>query len=81
MQTAKERSNSQGTEKEVLSWLDYDSLVNQLAEKIKASNIDFGFVHGVPRGGVIPAVMLSHILNIEYYSCIRYLHRHCFVAK
>ena len=37
-----------------------DSTVDRFEEK------EFLFVSGVPRGGLIPAVMMSHILGIKY---------------
>lgn len=46
-----------------ISWQDINSLVDILAEDLK----DFEYiknVFGVPRGGFIPAVMLSHKLNL-----------------
>lgn len=48
----------------ILKWSDIDSLVLKLQ-----SNIDlqrFEFVYGVPRGGLILAVMLSHRLNLKF---------------
>ena len=47
-----------------IEWSDVEDLVDILAEGI-ANNIDgIKFIHGLSRGGLIPAVMLSHKLNI-----------------
>ena len=47
--------------KEFVSW----SLIDE-AFNIKNTNKDFKGVYGIPRGGVILAVMLSHKLNLPY---------------
>ncbi len=39
-------------------------MINQLARKIKKSKIEFNGIYGVPRGGLLPAVILSHKLNL-----------------
>jgi len=49
-----------------LEWNDIQVLVEVLAEKILGSNIRY--IHGIERGGLIPAIMLSHRLNIPYTS-------------
>ena len=50
----------------VLEWSDIEVLVEVLANKVLGSNIRY--IHGIERGGLIPAVMLSHRLNIPYTS-------------
>jgi hypoxanthine phosphoribosyltransferase len=45
-----------------LSWDIIETLVDVLAMNIKKSEIDS--IMGLPRGGLIPAVMLSHKLNL-----------------
>jgi len=48
-----------------LSWQEVSSLVETLASIIKNSPSPLPkFIYGEPRGGLIPAVMLSHALNI-----------------
>ena len=55
-----------------LSWNQVEELVNELAIdiniKFQHSNIEY--IHGLARGGLIPAVMLSHKLKIPYVDSI-----------
>lgn len=51
-------------EKIFLNWYEIDYAVESLAYKIKRSNIKISYVKGIQRGGLIPAVLLSHKLNI-----------------
>ena len=50
--------------KQYIDWSNIDSLVEKLCEKINQSPIPFENILGVPRGGLIPAVMVSHKLGI-----------------
>ena len=50
--------------KSFLSWGDIEVLVNKLCDKILISNLEIKDLWGLPRGGLIPAVMISHNLNI-----------------
>lgn len=52
-------------EKVFISWDWVDHQISVLAKKID-SNSEFVAVTGVPRGGLIPAVMLSHKLGLKY---------------
>lgn len=47
-----------------ISWHDYQSMINELSEKIKRSGEVFKSVYGIPRGGLPIAVSLSHKLNL-----------------
>jgi hypoxanthine phosphoribosyltransferase len=53
-------------EKKYLSWDDIEDAVERLATNIKANNASIEAITGLPRGGLIPAVMLSHKLDIPY---------------
>lgn len=44
--------------KEVLTWEGLDKLVQVAANKVL--NLDVDNIYGIPRGGVIPAIMLSY---------------------
>ena len=55
-------------EKRFLSWRDIDDAVERLAINITNSSIQFTAISGLPRGGLIPAVMLSHTLKIPYVA-------------
>ena len=50
--------------KQYITWEKFDDQVNKLASKIK--NVDY--VVGVPRGGLILAVMMSHRLGIKHIT-------------
>ena len=50
-----------------LHWDDIEDLVDILADGISNNLEDIKFIHGLSRGGLIPAVMLSHKLNIPYH--------------
>jgi len=58
------RSNSKNTKKVFLPWNKYIILIEELVQKIKDSKEEFDCIYGVPRGGMIPAVIISHALNI-----------------
>jgi len=49
-----------------LSWDDIESITDVLAEKILALDKKPFSLYGCPRGGLIPAVMLSHKTGIAY---------------
>jgi hypoxanthine phosphoribosyltransferase len=50
--------------KQYITWEKFDDQVNKLASKIK--NVDY--VVGVPRGGLILAVIMSHRLGIKHMT-------------
>ena len=50
--------------KSYVDWSKIDSLVFQLLYRIRTSELKFKNIYGLPRGGLIPSVMLSHRLNI-----------------
>lgn len=56
--------------KEYVSWSQFDGMVHILARKIRASKIDYVSIVGIPRGGNIISVCLSHILEIPVWSSI-----------
>jgi uncharacterized protein len=53
-----------------LSWDDITILVEDLCNTIKTSGVQIKSITGIQRGGLIPAVMISHKLNIPYVSRI-----------
>ena len=52
------------TEKHYVSWDEIDELVNSLTQQITQSGIQIENIFGLQRGGLIPAVMVSHKLGI-----------------
>ena len=55
-------------EKIFLSWRDIEALVDNLVEQINKLDKKPFYIYGVPRGGAIPAVWLSHKTGIDYYQ-------------
>ncbi len=53
-----------------LSWEDVNNLVNNLCDKIRHDQINIDSVHGIPRGGLIPAVLISHKLNLPFVGAV-----------
>jgi hypoxanthine phosphoribosyltransferase len=49
--------------KELMTWEMFHYAIIKLGEKIK-SHKDFKNIYGIPRGGLVVAVALSHYLNI-----------------
>ncbi len=45
-------------------WEDFDKLMEALAEGIKQSPIEPKFIYGISRGGLVPAVVLSHKIGV-----------------
>ena len=54
--------------KKFITWGDIDDAVERLAINITNSNIEIMAIGGLPRGGLIPAVMLYHKMNIPFVS-------------
>jgi len=52
--------------KTYLKWKDIDKATDNLAKQIIKSKLEIDVIHGCPRGGLIPAVMLSHKLGIPF---------------
>lgn len=53
-----------------LSWDDITDLVDKLCEQIPLELPLVDSVYGFPRGGLIPAVMISHRLNLPFVNVI-----------
>ena len=58
--------------KEFISWNVVDECVLDIAEHLIRTEIKFEGVYGIPRGGVVLAVMLSHKLDIPYFDDIEH---------
>lgn len=56
------------TKKTYLSWKDIEEGVESLAISIKNSDIKITAIVGMTRGGLVPAVMLSHKLGIPFLA-------------
>lgn len=55
-------------EKLYLTWDDIESAVTSIALQVAESGNKIGSINGLARGGLIPAVMLSHKLGIPFMS-------------
>ena len=53
-----------------LSWDDITDSVDKLCDQIKKSKLEIKSVTGLKRGGLIPAVLISHKLDIPYVESI-----------
>ena len=53
-----------------VSWKEVQELVNELAIGIELHCTDIKYIHGLSRGGLIPAVMLSHKLRVPYVDSV-----------
>jgi hypoxanthine phosphoribosyltransferase len=53
-----------------ISWDDMNILVDELCSTISKSGAEIKSITGIERGGLIPAVMISHKLNIPYVTKI-----------
>lgn len=51
-------------------WDDITVLVDELCNTITSSGVQIKSITGIERGGLIPAVMISHKLNIPYTTKI-----------
>ena len=54
--------------KAFLSWGDIEEQVDRLAEQINRMDKKPFYLYGVPRGGLIPAVMMSHLTGIKMHT-------------
>ena len=54
-------------DKYYVKWNDVDTFVNVLVDHIKMKKLKITGVFGLPRGGLIPAVMISHQLDIPFH--------------
>jgi hypoxanthine phosphoribosyltransferase len=57
-------------EKIYLSWDDINTATDSLAHQIKKSDTTIEAITGLPRGGLIPAVLLSHKLGLPYVELL-----------
>jgi xanthine phosphoribosyltransferase len=53
-----------------LHWLDIHQMCESLADQVKHSDIQINRIVGIARGGMIPAVILSHMLSIRQVHMI-----------
>jgi hypoxanthine phosphoribosyltransferase len=51
--------------KHYMSWTEFEYLIEKLIYQIQSSDYKYNLIYGCPRGGLIPAVVLSHRLGIS----------------
>jgi len=51
-------------EKRFITWDYIETAIDNIASQVKSSELNIQYIFGMPRGGLIPAVMLSHRLDI-----------------
>ena len=49
-----------------IGWSAIEEFVDDLCYQIKTNYPEIKYVHGLKRGGLIPAVLISHTLNLKY---------------
>jgi uncharacterized protein len=54
----------------IYSWSDVQGLVEEICKRIPEITPSISSVHGIKRGGLIPAVMISHKLGIPYTDVV-----------
>ena len=50
--------------KQLFTWHDFDDAMRMLSLTIQSSGKIFNDIYGVPRGGLVVAVALSHLLDL-----------------
>ena len=66
----KSKKSHQNAKVTCFSWDDIDNLCRKLAYIIKSSTYAPEIIVGIQRGGCIPAVFLSHLLNVKDFCTI-----------
>ena len=62
-----------------LSWDDVNDAVDDICNKIRHDQPNIDSVHGIARGGLIPAVLISHKLGLPWTAVLHYKpHTSCF---
>lgn len=56
------------TDRSYLSWREYEHLLRVAVESLPRPISEFQYVTGVPRGGLIAAVWLSHQYDLKFIS-------------
>ena len=63
-----------------VGWSEIEELVDDLCYHIKTNHPEIKYVHGLKRGGLIPAVMVSHTLGLEYVDTPHFYHENCLIV-
>ena len=66
--------------KDFISWNVIDECVLDIAEHLLRTEIKFEGVYGIPRGGTLLSVMLSHKLDIPYLKTLNAMYGKSFIV-
>lgn len=56
-----------------ISWDDYFNIINLLAIGIQVQSPNqYDYIYGIPRGGLIPSVIMSHLTDIPVITHLEY---------
>jgi hypoxanthine phosphoribosyltransferase len=61
--------------KEYCSWHEIESLTKIVADKIRRLNKTYNAILGITNGGIIPARLMAHELNIDHIQLIPVRHK------
>lgn len=50
---------------DIITWDRLENAIDKIANQVKTSNANYEAIYGLPRGGLVPAVMLSHRLQVS----------------
>ena len=68
-----------------VEWVYVEVLVEEIAKRIKRREMKFDNIIGLSRGGLVPGVMLSHALGVNFISlvvcCVRTTSKSCWSEK
>ena len=73
-------------EYDIISWEDINNAVDELSKQIIATGIHYEVIYALPRGGLVPAVMLSHrldiplVLNMEEVWRLKVKHKNALIV-
>ena len=60
--------NSKTSKFEWLSWLEFEKIIQQTVKEIHQAKIKYDVIMGISRGGLVPAVVLSHRLAVKNFQ-------------
>lgn len=57
-----------------MSWTRYSALITAIANQVRAADLKPDIIIGIAKGGLVPCVTLSHILEIQQFGAIYIRH-------
>jgi len=75
------KDTTENTENKIyVGWNEIEKLVDDLCYDINHNHPEIKYVHGLKRGGLIPAVMISHTLGLKYVDTPHFHHDECLIV-